>query len=317
MTLEVTLPGIIPARAGFTERLRSPRTRGRDHPRSRGVYWRGVSSCATAPGSSPLARGLRAIWGTICAPGRIIPARAGFTDVAHGHGFVLSDHPRSRGVYPHPKIPPVCRQGSSPLARGLLLDRHATRDQILDHPRSRGVYSERSTRRRRSSGSSPLARGLLVGADAEAEICGSSPLARGLRRWCPSRTGGSRDHPRSRGVYESSTSGSHSMMGSSPLARGLHLRILGIPTNPYSTRPLPPSLPTRGPLRRVARAPPSFGAPPAADGRDLEDADATRPPRVSDPGSGTAPTRADERQRRPARSGSRRSGGSAPPRSRG
>ena len=51
--------GIIPARAGFTSH-RHGRGRGqRDHPRSRGVYARRMSSQMVWTGSSPLARGLR------------------------------------------------------------------------------------------------------------------------------------------------------------------------------------------------------------------------------------------------------------------
>ena len=53
------LPGIIPARAGFTARRGGDRSRERDHPRSRGVYGY-VGGPADEPvGSSPLARGLR------------------------------------------------------------------------------------------------------------------------------------------------------------------------------------------------------------------------------------------------------------------
>ena len=51
--------GIIPARAGFTGRRRSLSSAVRDHPRSRGVYTAASSRAAPAPGSSPLARGLR------------------------------------------------------------------------------------------------------------------------------------------------------------------------------------------------------------------------------------------------------------------
>ena len=70
---------------------------------------------------------------------------------------------------------------------------------------------------------------------------GSSPLARGLRRRTPQRSPADRiiparagftrssrwepaartDHPRSRGVYEETTSKAGNAMGSSPLARGL------------------------------------------------------------------------------------------------
>ena len=247
-------------------------------------------------GSSPLARGLPLDPLLGFGVGRIIPARAGFTSTPTAWSSTGWDHPRSRGVYPRAPPSPAAPSGSSPLARGLRRPRTARggtrriiparagftdrvaahRRRRQDHPRSRGVYS-----------------GCLTLGDLAA---GSSPLARGLHT-CH------RDY--------------HSRGRIIPARAGFTLRILGIPTNPHSTRPLPPSLPTRGPLRRVARAPPSFGAPPAADGRDLEDADATRPPRVSDPGSDTTPTCAGEWRRRPARSGSRRSGGSAPPRSRG
>ena len=54
----LTLSGIIPARAGFTEfllrSLRSPP----DHPRSRGVYVQPRTEKVHGEGSSPLARGL-------------------------------------------------------------------------------------------------------------------------------------------------------------------------------------------------------------------------------------------------------------------
>ena len=70
---------IIPARAGFTERRQAGSAARRDHPRSRGVYWGPSASTAAAPGSSPLARGLRRVIGRVIGVGGIIPARAGFT----------------------------------------------------------------------------------------------------------------------------------------------------------------------------------------------------------------------------------------------
>ena len=115
----VTVRGIIPARAGFTSIIlqKSPRTW--DHPRSRGVYPLPYRPALGRPGSSPLARGLliREYENThgfgssplarglqpqrlrCRVPGRIIPARAGFT----------SDGDSS----------PSGASGSSPLARGL------------------------------------------------------------------------------------------------------------------------------------------------------------------------------------------------------
>ena len=112
-------PGIIPARAGFTDGGAGDEVHGRDHPRSRGVYRnpRSVSSCTI--GSSPLARGLRNEGGVGHVCMGIIPARAGFTTSPAPSPTWPPDHPRSRGVY-------ACRcasgrgsWGSSPLARGL------------------------------------------------------------------------------------------------------------------------------------------------------------------------------------------------------
>ena len=54
-----SLDRIIPARAGFTRCPILRRTRGQDHPRSRGVYGTGGAPTGEPPGSSPLARGLR------------------------------------------------------------------------------------------------------------------------------------------------------------------------------------------------------------------------------------------------------------------
>ncbi|ERH20866.1 hypothetical protein HMPREF1979_03276 [Actinomyces johnsonii F0542] len=70
-------------------------------------------------GSSPLARGLRSFNVVTILSGRIIPARAGFTDVDAGRGGALPDHPRSRGVYLKQLGGRRSAAGSSPLARGL------------------------------------------------------------------------------------------------------------------------------------------------------------------------------------------------------
>ena len=70
---------IIPARAGFTALIIGSDGHDRDHPRSRGVYPLRRRVLAFRRGSSPLARGLLSVGGSVCADGRIIPARAGFT----------------------------------------------------------------------------------------------------------------------------------------------------------------------------------------------------------------------------------------------
>ena len=194
---------------------------GRDHPRSRGVYRRRLARLRARRGSSPLARGLRAAEDLPRFELGIIPARAGFTAPLLRLSGLVPDHPRSRGVYPHPTDIYVLGLGSSPLARGLPQDspRECSATGIIparagftaktrgrstgraDHPRSRGVYR--------------VARAVLGG------VQGSSPLARGLR-WCvvcgvctcgiiPARAGFTRDV----GLR------SHEHRGSSPLARGL------------------------------------------------------------------------------------------------
>ena len=192
-------------------------------------------------GSSPLARGLRGCGQAHETIIRIIPARAGFTCDQHGRRRGGGDHPRSRGVYSARSAAFAASNGSSPLARGLLkwLPAKAYRRRIIparagftdapppsmvraaDHPRSRGVYPWGRAGRRGRGGSSPLARGLL------SEL----PQRTIVRRIIPARAGftggrepaGDRgtDHPRSRGVYESSPDLLVARPGSSPLARGL------------------------------------------------------------------------------------------------
>ena len=256
--------GIIPARAGFTWRCRRRAGGPADHPRSRGVYHPMRIRTIKPEGSSPLARGLLAFRFAFRVCVWIIPARAGFTLRLLAPEPGLTDHPRSRGVYPRTTPRPPDGPGSSPLARGL---RPVSLDYLVrvgiiparagftgqvdhpygdrrDHPRSRGAYSCSSGRVSRTAGSSPLARGLP-----------RRPHGGDRRRWIiPARAGftglhepaaeGGEDHPRSRGVYSPVPGAPSSRGGSSPLARGLRLRILGIPTNPYSTRPRLPSLPT-------------------------------------------------------------------------
>ena len=90
---------IIPARAGFTGGVWCADSAGSDHPRSRGVYSPCVRCLPPMAGSSPLARGLRRGEPLPCGLQRIIPARAGFTTGRPGSCSVVTDHPRSRGVY--------------------------------------------------------------------------------------------------------------------------------------------------------------------------------------------------------------------------
>ena len=176
----LSLPGIIPARAGFTSASSTPPPTPSDHPRSRGVYPRNQNEEVANEGSSPLARGLQENPAEQSREGRIIPARAGFTSWFLSVVCGVPDHPRSRGVYPHPVYLLRTVYGSSPLARGLPVEagRERRRLRIIparagfthntlspsclppDHPRSRGVYVLGFGVQRPDHGSSPLARGL-------------------------------------------------------------------------------------------------------------------------------------------------------------
>ena len=71
----------------------------RDHPRSRGDYATANYVVATGKGSSPLARGLQIMYGSISGIMGIIPARAGTTFARCRKTMWPRDHPRSRGDY--------------------------------------------------------------------------------------------------------------------------------------------------------------------------------------------------------------------------
>ena len=135
---ENDVPGIIPARAGFT----------------------GSGLLSDLGGSSPLARGLL----SERVPGgdghRIIPARAGFTPPGGWRGPGFEDHPRSRGVYDSSTMTIRLSAGSSPLARGLHSFPMSNDDEKGIIPARAGFTRGRPRRREHHRGSSPLARGL-------------------------------------------------------------------------------------------------------------------------------------------------------------
>ena len=171
-----------------------------DHPRSRGVYVTAGAQLGSVGGSSPLARGLQFCDALVNRIGRIIPARAGFTRRTHLFPSSAPDHPRSRGVYDHPRRPKRERGGSSPLARGLpILDSprlvmrgiiparagftihgREAGDGQTDHPRSRGVYASTPRTRGIGPGSSPLARGLPAAVSRRPPIRGIIPARAGF-----------------------------------------------------------------------------------------------------------------------------------------
>ena len=214
-------PWIIPARAGFTPRCQSWCACRWDHPRSRGVYSLPASPAPPIRGSSPLARGLLCRSARPVSPGRIIPARAGFTSPAGRSAHPAGDHPRSRGVYLSFSFKIVRISGSSPLARGLhpvwgvdqlpprIIPARAGftprssvgRRRSPDHPRSRGVYSCSPSLASWRTGSSLLARGLLRHVREQGRHDGIIPARAGFTGLPYGVVVCEGDHPRSRGVY--------------------------------------------------------------------------------------------------------------------
>ena len=176
---------------------------------------------------------------------RIIPARAGFTSQWEYYDVNATDHPRSRGVYRTGRRRNHCREGSSPLARGLrkALSRSYTGRRIIparagftgapgtrapgdtDHPRSRGVYAAWDGGVLALGGSSPLARGLRSFMMSSSSKRGIIPARAGFTTDICARKSSKKDHPRSRGVYHVQQHLWRSPVGSSPLARGLRIRI--------------------------------------------------------------------------------------------
>ena len=92
----------------------------KDHPRSRGEHMTVPIGNATEAGSSPLARGAHILINVPVDSLRIIPARAGSTELARAGATAPWDHPRSRGEHRSARGPPGPDTGSSPLARGAL-----------------------------------------------------------------------------------------------------------------------------------------------------------------------------------------------------
>ena len=193
-------------------------------------------------GSSPLARGLPQLRlaedaGDGIIPARagftvfvlsrvafrgIIPARAGFTVFVRFAFSFLWDHPRSRGVYGHPRVLRRRRPGIIPARAGFTRTGRSPPRTATDHPRSRGVYCLFSARAMSRSGSSPLARGLQTLKASFRGRGGIIPARAGFTPRPVRRRAARQDHPRSRGVYTPSRPGIFTDTGSSPLARGLH-----------------------------------------------------------------------------------------------
>ena len=153
---------IIPARAGFTASYSVRFAATSDHPRSRGVYG-SLRALAAERGRIIPARAGFTAPGIVCIPRpRIIPARAGFTISSILPVVSEMDHPRSRGVYVFNAAYRHGVAGSSPLARGLRLQRRVQARSRRIIPARAGFTHRRFRVVGYRPGSSPLARGLLL-----------------------------------------------------------------------------------------------------------------------------------------------------------
>ena len=110
--------GLIPARAGTTERARFLAIIWGAHPRSRGDHPSTAPACDTTGGSSPLARGPLRTSPHSWPQRGLIPARAGNTRHCCRRSCARRAHPRSRGEHAGLDSGNDHIKGSSPLARG-------------------------------------------------------------------------------------------------------------------------------------------------------------------------------------------------------
>ena len=112
---------IIPARAGQTSSAMSLSSRATDHPRACGANTPRTLSASHSNGSSPRVRGklLGRVAGAVQY--RIIPARAGQTEVRYDADRASSDHPRACGANLVGDELVQSGHGSSPRVRGKLV----------------------------------------------------------------------------------------------------------------------------------------------------------------------------------------------------
>ncbi len=238
-----TLGRFIPAGAGNTRRTGGQTARCAVHPRWRGEHQKQEISRNDQTGSSPLARGTLGRRGAALGGYRFIPAGAGNTATPQASHGCNSVHPRWRGEHRSATPPSFSRTGSSPLARGTLLqgDRRAARDRFIPagagntvicptpkqpmpvHPRWRGEHPVPGVILQVLVGSSPLARGTQLIVNKHLDAQRFIPAGAGNTSSSRASPTATPVHPRWRGEHFSSQGKGSDAYGSSPLARGTHL----------------------------------------------------------------------------------------------
>ena len=211
---------IIPARAGQTIGCGSSVPARPDHPRACGANEHGQADGHPHVGSSPRVRGKPLDAGLPFQLVRIIPARAGQTNMDRQMATLMSDHPRACGANLLPTRTMPFASGSSPRVRGkpVVETIHVDLPRIIparagqtpspvsartsrtDHPRACGANGQIKVHFNDSFGSSPRVRGKLA----------LEPIPDRRDRIIPARAGqtvsvswtgvASTDHPRACGA---------------------------------------------------------------------------------------------------------------------
>ena len=232
--------GLIPAHAGKTRSTASSTRSPPAHPRSRGENRCACLGVRVVPGSSPLTRGKRELFGADAERRGLIPAHAGKTVEGGAHEVRLPAHPRSRGENGRRACTWWCSLGSSPLTRGKpcgsprprtcrgLIPAHAGKTSFDGyecglrgaHPRSRGENWLLVALRVGVEGSSPLTRGKRGEGEQGGPLAGLIPAHAGKTARLPHLARARRAHPRSRGENFTFGLSNRVVTGSSPLTRG-------------------------------------------------------------------------------------------------
>ena len=129
------------------------------HPHSRGEHAYTVTVDTDGVGSSPLARGTQRDKGVRQVRVRFIPTRAGNTSGGKRERVAESVHPHSRGEHAECREAGPEDSGSSPLARGTLVELLAQLPAFRFIPTRAGNTWKAPWPARLIAGSSPLARG--------------------------------------------------------------------------------------------------------------------------------------------------------------
>ena len=214
-----------------------------DHPRACGANFRPVSRGCSRFGSSPRVRGKRCKLRQLKQQIRIIPARAGQTNIESTLRYRRTDHPRACGANLFGFWVASRWDGSSPRVRGKLhrFPLRSFRVRIIparagqtdayriddyehpDHPRACGANGQHHTTPGSATGSSPRVRGKLDPAHVYALYRRIIPARAGQTGWfmlagtvCP-------DHPRACGANRSASLCDAFQSGSSPRVRGKHV----------------------------------------------------------------------------------------------